>query len=442
MAREERAREADVGGAKSVCRGWGGRGFSAVAVDRVAVSVLWRSLSRMRFAVRSPSRDQRTLYVTPASSRSLTTTSRFHPDTFKPDLGEARHNVRVLNYLEIESRLDRSGIGTSTDQQRAALARTDVDVLTSPWQGGTPPAAVRSALSGTEFFRDYDVAHCNLIGPGSLAVARHAKRNDIPLVLHSHVTSEDFAESFRGSNYVAGPLRHYLRWFYSQADLVLCPSEYTKRTLLDYPVDAPIRPISNGVDADSLQGYEQFREETRAEYDLDGLVAFAVGNVFERKGLTDFCTLAERTDYEFVWFGPYDSGPQASKTVRYWLRNHPDNVTFTGWMDDKRAAFGAGDVYLFPAKQENQGIAVLEAMACGKPCILRDIPVFREFYEHEHDCLFCETREEFAAALDRLAENPELRERLGANARQTAAEHSLDRVGERLVSAYEEVTTV
>jgi glycosyltransferase involved in cell wall biosynthesis len=81
-------------------------------------------------------------------------------------------------------------------------------------------------------------------------------------------------------------------------------------------------------------------------------------------------------------------------------------------------------------------------MACGKPCILRDIPVFREFYEHEHDCLFCETREEFAAALHRLAEDPDLRERLGENARQTAADHSLDRVGERLVAAYEEVTTV
>jgi glycosyltransferase involved in cell wall biosynthesis len=350
--------------------------------------------------------------------------------------------VRVLNYLEIESRLDRSGIGTSTDQQRAALARTDVEVLTSPWQGGSPPNALRSALSGDGVFRDYDVAHCNVIGPGSLAVARHARHNDIPLVLHSHVTSEDFAESFRGSNYAARPLRHYLRWFYSQADLVLCPSETTKRTLLRYPVDAPIRPISNGVDSDSLAGFEQFREETRAEYDLDGLVAFAVGNVFERKGLTDFCKLAERTDYEFVWFGPYDSGPQASKTVRYWLRNHPENVTFTGWMDDKRAAFGAGDVYLFPAKNENQGIAVLEAMACGKPCILRDIPVFREFYEHEYDCLFCETRDEFAEALHRLVENPDLRERLGENARDTAAEHSLDRVGERLVSAYEEVTTV
>ncbi|AZH27167.1 glycosyltransferase family 4 protein [Haloplanus aerogenes] len=347
--------------------------------------------------------------------------------------------MRVLNYLELESRLDRSGIGTAADQQRAALATTDVSVLTSPWRGGEPHWAAVDALRGRSAFREYDVAHCNMIGPGTLAVARHAKRTDTPLVLHAHVTAEDFAESFRGSTHLAGPLRRYLRWFYSQADLVLCPSAYTKRTLESYPVEAPIQPITNGVDTASLAGFEDLREEYRERFDLDGLVVFSVGNVFERKGLTTFCRLAEETDYEFAWFGPYDTGPQASETVRRWTQDPPANVTFTGWVDDKRGAFAAGDVYCFPTKAENQGIAVLEAMACGKPVVLRDIPVFEEFYTHGHDCLKCETRAEFREALDRLAADPDLRQRLGENAKETAGEHSLGRVGEKLVDAYRRV---
>jgi len=344
--------------------------------------------------------------------------------------------VRVLNYLELESRLDRSGIGTAAAQQRAALATTDVSVCTSPWRSGSPVGAAAGLLRGRGAFREYDVAHCNLIGPGSVAVARHARRTNTPLVLHSHVTAEDFAESFRGSTHLAGPLGRYLRWFYSQADLVLCPSTYTKRILESYPVDAPIRPITNGVDTASLEGFEALREEYRDRFDLDGLVVFSVGNVFERKGLTTFCRLAEETEYEFAWFGPYDTGPQASETVRHWTGNPPENVTFTGWVDDKRGAFAAGDVYCFPTKAENQGIAVLEAMACGKPVVLRDIPVFEEFYTDGHDCLKCETRAEFRAALDRLAADPDLRRRLGENAEDTASEHSLERVGEKLVDAY------
>jgi 1,2-diacylglycerol-3-alpha-glucose alpha-1,2-glucosyltransferase len=344
--------------------------------------------------------------------------------------------MRALNYLEFEERV-RGGMVTATRQQRKALETTDVEVVESPWRAGNPVQSLGTLFAGEGYFADYDVAHCNLVGPGSVAVARHAKRNDIPLILHAHVTKEDFAESFRGSTTLAPALEPYLRWFYSQADLVLCPSEYTKGVLESYPVDAPIRQMSNGVDVESLEGYEQFREETRERFDLDGMVVYAVGEVFERKGLTTFCELAQETDYDFAWFGPYDEGPQAGKATKRWVNDPPKNVTFTGYMEDKRAAFGAGDVYLFPAKVENQGIAVLEAMACGKPVVLRDIDVFREFFTDGEDCLMCSTHEEFRDALERLADDPELRERLGENARETAEAHSLDRVGDELEAVYE-----
>jgi 1,2-diacylglycerol-3-alpha-glucose alpha-1,2-glucosyltransferase len=63
--------------------------------------------------------------------------------------------------------------------------------------------------------------------------------------------------------------------------------------------------------------------------------------------------------------------------------------------------------------------------------------VFEEFFTDGEDCLKCETEAEFVDAVERLAANPELRERLGENARETAADHSLDRVGARLVETYE-----
>jgi glycosyltransferase involved in cell wall biosynthesis len=36
---------------------------------------------------------------------------------------------------------------------------------------------------------------------------------------------------------------------------------------------------------------------------------------------------------------------------------------------------------VYPSKMEGFGIPPLEAMACGRPVILSDIPVFRELYE-------------------------------------------------------------
>ena len=363
--------------------------------------------------------------------------------------------MRPLVHLELGDRLDRSGIGTATSHQRRALSEhvTGVEPVASLWTGGSIRGGGTAALRGRNPIRDVDVVHCHLPGPASLALARLARRRGVPVVFHAHVTSEDFAGSFRGSTAAAPALRRYLRRAYSAADLVLCPSEYTKRRLEEYPIDAPVEPITNGVDLASLEGHDRLRGEYRRRFDLSGTVVFTVGNVFARKGIGDFCRLAgelrdeptpaiapgDGDGYEFAWFGPYDTGLQASSTVRRWLRSHPSNVTFTGWIDDNRGAFGAGAVYLFPTHEENQGIAALEAMACGKPVVMRDLPVFREYYEHGHDCLLCADRTEMREAIERLAGDPKLRQRLGANARETAREHGLDRVGKRLTGMYREL---
>ncbi|WP_343160878.1 glycosyltransferase family 4 protein [Halorubrum sp. JWXQ-INN 858] len=353
--------------------------------------------------------------------------------------------MRVLNYLELADPLQRSGIGTAARQQRRALrgAAADLDVIESPWRGGDPRVAAAGLLRGRPPIREFDLAHCNLFGPGSVAVARTARRRDVPLICHAHSTGEDFAGSFRGSTAVAPALRRYLRWFYSLADLVLAPSEYAAELLAANGVDVPVRAISNGVDLASLSGHERLRTAYRDRFGFTGTVVFTVGNVFERKGLTDFCLLAEELanaesdrEFRFAWFGPYDDGPRASSTVRRWTTDPPANVTFTGWVEDKRGAFAAGDVYLFATKEETQGIAALEAMACGKPCVLRDLPVFREYYTDGEDCLLAESRAEMREAVTRIAADPDLARRLGRNARETAERHGLDVVGAELSGIY------
>ena len=336
-------------------------------------------------------------------------------------------SVQILHYCEFEARLQRSGIGTAVSNQRTALAATTVHVQTAPRIG---------CFVGRQ---RVDLLHCNLMGPRSVLLVLLARLLGITAVAHAHVTAEDFTGSFRGSRLVAPWLRVYLRWAYGLADVVVAPSAYTRSTLRSYPVDAEIHVLTNGVDRSALDGGEELGRRYRERYGLGaGVVVGIVGNVFERKGLQMFLDAARALPYQFVWFGPYDEGVHAASAVREATSAPPANVTFTGWVEDIRGAYAAIDIYLFPSEAENQGIAVLEAMSCGLPVILSNLPVFREYYADGEDCLIVESTAGAIEAIDRLASDPAARDRLGTAATETAATHDLAAVGEGLERLYRE----
>jgi len=55
------------------------------------------------------------------------------------------------------------------------------------------------------------------------------------------------------------------------------------------------------------------------------------------------------------------------------------NILFCGNIKDVRAYLIAADIYLMPSKFEGISLTTIEAMACGVPCILYDVPGLRDF---------------------------------------------------------------
>lgn len=115
----------------------------------------------------------------------------------------------------------------------------------------------------------------------------------------------------------------------------------------------------------------------------------------------------------------------------------PANCTFTGFIEDVRGAFAAGDIFFFPTYEENEGIALLEAMAAGKPPAVRDIETFSWLTDGE-DAVKADSDAAFIEAIQRLQEANE-RERLGANACERSEPYHLDAVAPAYESLYKEV---
>ena len=327
--------------------------------------------------------------------------------------------MRVSHYLEFETHVT-GGIRESVAHQRAMLDRLGIAYTTEPTL-------------------DADVFHANLLGPRSVWYARRAANRDVPVVANTHVTAEDFGDSFRFTNALARPLRPYLEWAYGLADALVCPSAYNRRVIESY-ADVPTTVISNGVDREKLAGFESLETAYRERYDLAEPTVFAVGHVIKRKGLETFVETARRMpETDFAWFGPLDLSLKGRETTAL-IETAPENCTFTGYVDDIRGAYAAGDVFYFPTHEENEGIALLEAMTAGKPVLVRDVEPF-EWLEDGEECLKAAADagvDAFVAALDRLAD-PALRERLGSNAAARSEAFSLDALADRYRSVYEEV---
>lgn len=293
----------------------------------------------------------------------------------------------------------------------------------------------------TEPDLEADILHLNNMGLKSVYLARKARKKDIKVVIHTHQTVEDLKNSFILSNYWSPLLRPYLKYAYSLGDHLICPSEHNQEVIKNYTsVDSTV--ISNGFDKEKIRGFEELRDEYLEKYDLEPPVVFNVGHVIKRKGLETFVETARKMpELDFVWFGflnPLGEGRTSllqGHDVKKMVENSPENCHFTGYIDDIRGGFAAGDIFFFPTHNENEGMALLEAMAAGKPPVVRDIGTF-QWLEHEENCLKAET--DFVSEIEKLKDETE-RERIGENAREKSQEFTLEKVGIQLVETYREL---
>ncbi len=96
-----------------------------------------------------------------------------------------------------------------------------------------------------------------------------------------------------------------------------------------------------------------------------------------------------------------------------------EKVDFAGRVaeSEKPEYFAACDVLVLPSvsRLEAFGIAALEAMACGKPVVVSDVPGVREVITDGVEGLLAEpmSPEDIARKIDRLLENSQERERMG-----------------------------
>lgn len=114
-----------------------------------------------------------------------------------------------------------------------------------------------------------------------------------------------------------------------------------------------------------------------------------------------------------------------------------DDVKFPGWIADEWLAplYRNAVAHCFASREETFGRSVSEALACGTPCVLNDIPIMREVSGSQALLVDFHDLDAVAAALQQVASDSDLRERLRLGGFQQAARFTFDKLAAERMDA-------
>lgn len=286
--------------------------------------------------------------------------------------------------------------------------------------------------------RRFDVVHLNVAPDGStwrkMAFRAVARLFGLPVVLHLHGSAYD--EYFRK----CGPRQQrVIRAFFANADAVLVLGQFWRRFVVEELGVADARAViaPNGVPSPAVKA-----DPTHAV----PLIVTA-GELGLRKGtdvlIEALAGLPARLDWRAELAG---NGEVETYRRRAEQKGIADRVTFHGWLweDEVTAMMARADIFTLPSREENQPVAILEALARGVPVVSTTIGAIPEQVDDGRTGLLvppgdpAALRDAFAA----LLADPARRAQMGSSGVAAfEARFSIARCAEIIADTYQRVLT-
>ncbi len=282
-----------------------------------------------------------------------------------------------------------------------------------------------------------DVVHVLTEFAIGLTGVRAARALGIPIVASAHTDYERYARLYHVSWAVATGW-HYLRWFYRQARVVLCPSRSYEEHLHRRGVTHTAL-WTRGVDTEEFSPAHRSRtfRERFGVGDAGTIVAY-VGRFGPEKRIEvlldaweSICPQYPDTSLVFVGQGRMERAIRERALPR---------VHLTGVLHGRALAeaYASVDVLAFPSDTETFGNVLLEAMASGVACVAAAAGGVLEFTTHGENALLVAPHDAGAlgGAIATLLGDPTLRARLAQGGRSTALGRHWDVIYDALIEEY------
>lgn len=296
-------------------------------------------------------------------------------------------------------------------------------------------AAARLARSGR-----FDAVHVHWPIPHGILGLAARRAGGVPLVSTFH--GVELTWSTRMMPFLRPFLRHLIR----ASDAVTANSSHTERMIREVH-DRPIVRIPFGSALEPASAAEATPRSARLATEPFRLLF--VGRLVERKGVTHLLdALAALRARRAVELDVVGDGPlRAELATRARELGLGDVVRFPGFLPERELAdlFARADAFVLPAVEdakgdvEGLGVVLIEALVHGVPVVASESGGIVDIVQHERTGLLVPPGDAraLAAAIERLASDPALRQRLARDGlRHAGATFSWDGIIDRLVELY------
>jgi glycosyltransferase involved in cell wall biosynthesis len=286
--------------------------------------------------------------------------------------------------------------------------------------------------------RGYDLVHSHL--PYAATGARLGLRGRTRLVYTEHNVWDCYRPATRAANMLTlGAEDHVFAVSNVVAD---CVRARPFSSLLHTP---PLEVLYHGIDPQAVDGWRR-PNGVRAELGIppDAFVVGTVANFRTEKGYRYLVEAARgasasRTDIRFVFVGRGPTEPEI-RSLAHRL-DLDDAIVFAGYRPDAPRICSAFDVFALASLQEGLSIALIEAMALGKPAVVTSAGGLAEVVRDGVDGFVVPPRDvaTMSARFVQLADDPGLRSRLSEEAGTRALAFDIRTAVRRMEAVYQEL---
>ena len=235
------------------------------------------------------------------------------------------------------------------------------------------------------------------------------------------------------------------RMLASRTDRLVANSQSVAEFYKQRGVTAPIVVIPNGIEPPPEPAFTRQQLLTELRLPDDALLVCFVGRLAQQKRVDDLLWAAQilRQAEPRAYFLVVGDGPERTR-LQQRARDVEvsEHVRWLGHREDAAAVLARCDVFWLGSSFEGMSNSLLEAMACGRPVVVTDIPPNRELVRHGEDGYLVNIGDgaAFAQYTVKLFNDPDAARRLGEAAHaKVRRDFSVETMIERHVELYREL---